>query len=67
MNKIIASIVLAVILVLGINKIADSIFYVEKPEKSTYQVSNVISTTASEKSSENSDNSEKNSENSENL
>ena len=58
MNKIIVSIVFAVILVLGINKIADSIFYVEKPEKSAYQVSsvtNVASTTTSEISSENSE------------
>ena len=37
MNKIIASITLAVILILGINKITDIIFYVEKPEKSAYQ------------------------------
>ena len=50
MNKIIVSIVLAVILILGINKITDAIFYVEKPEKSVYQVSSVttaaISTSA---------------------
>ena len=45
MNKIITSIVLAVILVLGINKITDKIYHVEKPEKSAYQVVNV--TTAS--------------------
>ena len=45
MNKIIVSIVLAIILVLGINKIADLIFYVEKPEKSAYQVASVTSTT----------------------
>ena len=38
MNKIIVSIVFAVILVLGINKITDLIFYVEKPEESAYQV-----------------------------
>ena len=38
MNKIIVSVILAVILVLGINKITDVIFYVEKPEKSAYQV-----------------------------
>ena len=38
MNKIIVSVILAVILVLGINKITDIIFYVEKPEKSAYQV-----------------------------
>ena len=41
MNKIIVSIVLAVILILGINKITDAIFYVEKPEKSAYQVASV--------------------------
>ena len=57
MNKIIVSIIFAVILVLGINKITDSIFYVEKPEKSAYQVSSmtsVASTTTSQTSSENS-------------
>jgi len=54
MNKIIVSIVFAVILVLGINKIADVIFYVEKPEKSAYQVAmtTTASTTTAEKSSE---------------
>ena len=54
MNKIIASIVLAIILVLGINKITDAIFYVEKPEKSAYQVASVTtvaSTTSDETSS----------------
>ena len=58
MNKIIASIVLVVILVLGINKIADSIYYVEKPEKSAYQVVNVTVSSAqetTEKSSADSD------------
>ena len=57
MNKIIVSIVLTVILVLGINKIADSIFYVEKPEKSAYQVASVVtavSTTTSQTNSESS-------------
>ena len=44
MNKIIVSIVLAVILVLGINKITDAIFYVEKPEKSAYQVAEITAT-----------------------
>ena len=54
MNKIIVSIVLAVILVLGINKITDAIFYVEKPEKSAYQVAMTatVSTTSAETSSE---------------
>jgi len=41
MNKIIVSILLAVILIFGINKITDVIFYVEKPEKSAYQVASV--------------------------
>jgi len=53
MNKIIVSVVFAIILVLGINKLADSIFYVEKPEKSAYQVesiTSVASTTTSESS-----------------
>ena len=54
MNKIIVSIVLTVILVLGINKIADVIFYVEKPEKSAYQVAGLTSVGTAEPSSENS-------------
>jgi len=55
MNKIIVSIVFAIILVVGINKIADVIFYVEKPEKSAYQVESVTtvaSTASAEASSE---------------
>jgi len=58
MNKIIVSIVLVVILVLGINKITDAIFYVEKPEKSAYQIASittVTSTTSDEESSANSE------------
>ena len=58
MNKIIASIILAIILVLGINKITDAIFYVEKPEKSAYQIASiatVTSTTSDEESSANSE------------
>ena len=41
MNKIVVSIVLAIILVFGINKITNVIYYVEKPEKSAYQVDSV--------------------------
>ena len=48
MNKIIASIILAIILILGINKITNVIFYVEKPEKSAYQVENVSTKTTAE-------------------
>jgi len=54
MNKIIVSIVLAIIFVLVVNKVTDVIFYVEKPEKSAYQVASVTSTastTTTEKSS----------------
>jgi len=40
MNKIIVSIVFTIILVLGINKVTDLIFYTEKLEKSAYQVAN---------------------------
>ena len=46
MNKIIVSIVFAIILVLGINKVTDVIFYIEKPEKSAYQVANVTTVTS---------------------
>jgi len=56
MNKIIVSILLAIILVVGINKISNVIYYVEKSEKSAYQVANVgtvvASTTAAETSSD---------------
>ena len=58
MSKIIVSIVLAIILILGINKVTDVIFYVEKPEKSAYQVASVTtvaSTTSAETGSTNSE------------
>ena len=58
MNKIIASIVFAIILVIGINKVTDVIFYVEKPEKSAYQVASITtaaSTTSTETGSTNSE------------
>ena len=51
MNKIIVSIVLTLILVIGINKITDVIYSVEKPEKSVYQVSSDV-TVAETKTSE---------------
>ena len=44
MNKIIVSIVLTLILVMGINKISDVIYSVEKPEKSAYQVASISNT-----------------------
>ena len=46
MNKIIVSIIFVIILVIGINKVADVIFYVEKPEKSAYQVAGVATATS---------------------
>ena len=55
MNKIFISIVMAITLVVGINKIADVVFYVEKPDKSAYQVESVTtvaSTASAETSSE---------------
>jgi len=51
MNKIVVSILLAVILILGINKISNVIFYVEKPEKSAYQVADVSTTAITETNS----------------
>ena len=58
MNKIIVSIVLAITLVLGINIITDKIFYVEKPEKSAYQVASTDSATVSSADDSSSDNSD---------
>jgi len=54
MNKIIVSIVFAIILVLGINKVTDVIFYVEKPENSAYKITTITtaSTTTAETSTE---------------
>ena len=42
MNKIVVSIIFAVILILGINKITDVVFYVEKPEKPSYQIDSTV-------------------------
>ena len=38
MNKIIVSILFALVLIFGINKIADIVFHIDKPEKSAYLV-----------------------------
>ena len=56
MNKIIVSILLAFVLILGINKVTDSIYYVEKPEKSAYQVN--VTTVASNEAQTSSESSE---------
>ena len=58
MNKILVSIVFTIILIVGINKIADSIFFVEKPEQSAYQVANVTTASTSTTSEDNSEKSE---------
>ena len=42
MNKIAVSIILALVLILGINKLSEVLYYVEKPEKSAYQVESVV-------------------------
>ena len=55
MNKIIVSIVFAVILIIGINKITDIIFYVEKPKKSAYQIAGTSTAASTQMSSESSD------------
>ena len=54
MNKIIVSIVFAIILVLMINKITDVIYYVEKPKKSSYQIASVTTSTTTKTTSESS-------------
>ncbi len=54
MNKIITSIILAIILILGINKITDIIFFVENPENPAYQVANISATATAETTSESS-------------
>ena len=58
MNKIIVSIILVILIILAINKMADAIFYVEKPEKSAYQVVNVTSAANSSTAEISSENSE---------
>ena len=55
MNKIIVSILLAIILVVGINKVADMVFYVEKPEKSAYQIDGAVSVASTSSAEANSE------------
>ena len=58
MNKIIVSVVLAISLVLIINKVADKIFYTEKPENSAYTVVDSLSTSSESVTKTESENSE---------
>ena len=41
LNKIIAAILMTALIVIGINKLSDSIFHVEKPKQSAYKVEGV--------------------------
>ena len=38
LNKIIAAILMVALLVIGLNKISDSVFYVKKPTKPGYKI-----------------------------
>tara|TARA_B100000686_G_scaffold351001_1_gene448497 strand:- start:844 stop:1374 length:531 start_codon:yes stop_codon:yes gene_type:complete len=53
MNKIIVSVLFALVLIFGINKITDVVFHVDKPEKSAYLIaSNSVSESTSSTTSE---------------
>ena len=41
LNKIIAAVLMTVLIVIGINKLGDSIFHVDKPKQSAYKVEGV--------------------------
>jgi cytochrome c len=41
LNKIIAAVLMTALIVIGINKLSNSIFYVEKPKQSAYKVEGV--------------------------
>ena len=41
LNKIIAAVLMTALIVIGINKFADSVFHVEKPKQSAYKVEGV--------------------------
>ena len=54
-NKIVAAVLMVALLVIGISKLSDVIFYVEKPEKPGYVVEvdqTLVTTTATESSKE---------------
>ena len=58
MNKIIVSIILTVTLIFVINKTTDFIYYVEKPEKSSFQIDGMVAVANSSSSETSSSNSE---------
>tara|TARA_B110000027_G_scaffold130796_1_gene154122 strand:- start:792 stop:1334 length:543 start_codon:yes stop_codon:yes gene_type:complete len=41
LNKIIAAVLMTALIVIGINKLADSIFHIEKPKQSAYKIEGV--------------------------
>ena len=50
LNKIIAAILMVALLVIGLNKIADGVFYVEKPKKQGYKIEVAAQSTVSSSS-----------------
>ena len=50
LNKIIAAILMVALFVIGLNKIADGVFYVEKPEKPGYKIEVIAQSTTSSSS-----------------
>ena len=48
LNKIIAAVLMTALIVIGINKFADTVFHVEKPKQSAYQVEGVEMTGATD-------------------
>ena len=52
LNKIIGAVLMTALIVIGINKLSDAIFHVEKPEKSAYKIEGVeLATTSSQETS----------------
>ena len=52
LNKIIAAVLMTVLIVIGINKLGDSIFHVEKPKQSAYKIEGVELGSTTEKTAE---------------
>ncbi|MDC6482357.1 cytochrome c family protein [Pelagibacteraceae bacterium] len=52
LNKIIGAVLMTALIVIGINKISDVIFHVEKPEQSAYKVEGVELTSSSQVTAE---------------
>ena len=53
LNKIIGAVLMTALIVIGINKLSDAIFHVDKPKESAYKVEGVeLSTTSSQETAE---------------